>query len=461
MSIFSKKGLFITLTVIVASAAVYFVALSSAHISTEERLFRVEEGSSISAISKKLKEENYIKSRFLFQLSYFVFGHNKPIIPGAYKMVGDMSSREVVSVLEDTPWARNVFLPPNLNKEKIAVIIADALGWDMLDRQFFPHTLAGMQWQRYHDVIQDVFEREYEWNRTKKESFLTLSALYYSDEYDFFKHAYVSGTYEIPVESSRAQVAGILIDQFAKLHVKDEISGITHALDELAMNNIATMIEEEMELMPDIVAMPALDVTLTKKNGKNLLAFTTSYWNKGRGVLEFIADPKSKGVTGDLERKVYQRIYSLDGDYRERFAGSFMWHQPHLHYHFTDFAVYSFEPINVEGDSFKEGLHQKSTFCIRDSEPVDLAHPGAKKGASYSICGKERQGISPGWADSYYYTYVDQTFDVTKAPRGTYSLKISVNPKDRFEEITKDNNVSEVIVFLDVENGKVDVLEEK
>lgn len=458
---FWKKIFLLIIVVGIIGAFFYFFTFKTAIRTTEEKTVRIEEGSSIGEIAKKLSDEGIVKNDILFKTAFMIYGNSKSIDPGAYKLTPGMSLKEVVAELQKEPWARYVFIPPNKTKDEIGDILADQLGWDLLNRQFFANTYAGMQWQRYHDVIQDVFEAEYEWNRTKKEAFLSLSSLYYSNEFDFFKKAYVPGTYEIPSSSSRAQVAGILIEQFATLHENDEVVGIIAVLDQDAMDQIAQMVEEEMELMPDIVALPALDVVLNKKDGRSQLAFTTSYWNKGRGALELIADPKTRGNKGDLERNVYQRIYRLDGDYTERLSGRFLWHQAHLHYHFEDFAIYSLEPVDIGGAEFTEKRYLKSTFCVRDSEPIDLSHPGAEKGASYQVCGKERQGISPGWADSYYYTYVDQSLDVTGIPKGTYSLKIIVNPEDRFDEITKENNISEVILYIDVEKNKIEILEEK
>lgn len=458
---FSKRALLILSVMIVIVTGIFFFISSSAETSIGDYTFRVEYGLSKNKIAKKLAAEDLVPSALLFRVANFIYGTGEPIVPGSYKLRSGMSLKEVVNVLHGEPWAKFVHIPANLSKVEIGNIFADALGWDSLNRQFFANTYAGMQWMRYHEFIQDVFAREFSWNKTKKESFLTLSALYYDKEFDFFKNHYVAGTYEIPAGSSRAQAAGILIDQYSELNSKDEVEKVTAALDEVSMNNIAQLIEEEMELMPDIVALPPLDLTVKKKDGRTLLAFTTSYWNKGRGPLEFVADPTTRGLKEDVVRSVNQRIYKIDGDYRERPSGSFLWHQTHLHYHFSDFAVYELKPLDIGGADFKDDMQLKSTFCIRDSEPIDLSHPGAQKGASYSICGKERQGIAPGWADSYYYTYVDQTFDVTGAPSGTYVLRILINPKNRFEEITKENNVGEVVISLDAAKGEVEVLEER
>jgi hypothetical protein len=364
----------------------------------------------------------------------------------------------MVYKLEDKPYAIYVTIEPGMTKQQIGDRIGSALNWNVLDKQYFSHTYAGMQWQHYQEYIQDIFPAAYKWNTTKTQTFLSMSALYNDEERDFFKNMYVPGTYEIQLDASRANVAGLLIDKFAEEH-PDSKDTLQTYLDKGSMATVAQLIDKEMVLMPDIVAIPPQDITLKKEGDVTSILFTTAYWNKGSGPLELVADPKTKGIRADITRNVYQRIYHLDGDYTERLAGRFLWHQPHLHYHFEDFAIYTFE--SLDDTKAKEKQLYKSTFCIRDSEPIDLSHPGANRDASYKICGKERQGISPGWADAYYYTYVDQKFTVSNLPAGKYSLKILINPKDRFDEVTKDNNVGETIIYLDVKNNIVKVLEEK
>ncbi|HEY9583736.1 MAG TPA: endolytic transglycosylase MltG, partial [Candidatus Paceibacterota bacterium] len=381
-----------------------------------------------------------------YYFSHFAFGREAHPEPGGYKLSSAMRIRDMVYALEEKPWAKYVTISPDTTKEQMGEIIGEALGWGTLDRQYFAHTYAGMQWQNYEEILEEIFEKQYAWDKTEKEAFLTLSALYYDSQHDFLKKMYVPGTYEIPIDSSRAQVAGLLMEQFDKQY-KDKKGALDSSLDKSTMDNIAKLIENEMVLMPDIVAIPPQDVTLKNVDGRTNLLFTASYWNKGRGALEFVADQSTREVEGDVERKVNQRIYHLDGDYEEHLSGVFLWHKEHRHYHFKDFAIYTLEPVeNIEGSNFPEKLSFKSTFCVRDSEPTDLSHPGADRNASYKVCGKERQGISPGWADSYYYTYIDQKFDITNIPKGVYKLKITINPENRFEEITKENNIGEALL---------------
>src|SRR3989344_4602433 len=435
--------------------------ISKFEVSDVKKVVRVEAGEGLLDVSRKLKHNSLVSHRGYFHLMYFLYGRGRSVAPGGYRIASAMPMKDMVYALSDTPWAKSVEIPAGVTKDEIGEIVGKTLGWSELDKQFFSYTYAGMQWQRYHERVESEFVAKYGWEKGQRETFLGLSSLYKEPEYDFFKKLYEPGTYEIPAGSSRAQVAGILIDRFSEKHGDNEYANMIAMLDRASMDAIAKLIEEEMELMPDIAAIPPGDVTLKKENGKTYLLFTTSYWNRGRGPLELVADHSTKNIKGDLERKVFQRIYTLDGDYRERLSGSFLWHQTHLHYHFADFATYRLDGVEVEGSDFKISSHLKSTFCIRDSEPIALYHPGADKKPSYTICGKERQGISSGWADSYYYTYVDQRFDVTNASKGVYLLTIDINPEDRFEEITKVNNKSEVLMFLNVEDGFVDVLEER
>lgn len=462
--IFSFRVLMVSIVAIAIAITAYLTLLYTSPTSPADVHFRVGEKDTVHTIAQRLTTEGVIKHRIFFYFTYYIFGRQDPIDPGGYKLSNTMKVREIVRVLELNPASTYVLIPDDVSKEDIAGILADALGWGMLDRQYFSHTYAGMQWQKYQELIEESFQKQYKWNDTKTHTFLTLSALYYDGAYDFLKDMYVPGTYEIPLDASRAQTAGILIDRFSVEH-PDDRQALARFIDRPSADSVVKLIEEQMVLMPDIVAMPAQDMTLKEAGDRTYLQFTTSYWNKGRGPLELIPDESTKGVRTDHDRKIYQRIYSLDGDYTERLSGTFLWHSPHLHYHFQDFAIYELEPLGSPlgaGNIPKvDKQSQKSTFCIRDSEPIDLSHPGADKKASYTICGKERQGISPGWADSYYYTYVDQKFDVTNFPKGTYRLTIKINPLSRFDEITKENNVGEVIFDLDVSNDKITITSEK
>ncbi|MBP9756992.1 MAG: hypothetical protein KBD06_00145 [Candidatus Pacebacteria bacterium] len=215
------------------------------------------------------------------------------------------------------------------------------------------------------------------------------------------------------------------------------------------------------ELLPDLVPMPATDLKIAEaENGDLRLLFSTTYLNQGRGTLELRADPKTAGVRADIDRDVLQRIYFKDGGSRDKVVGNFLWHQTHLHYHYQDFIVYD---LAVEGGENLEdlsGILQKSTFCLRDISRILSPVEGKKEEATYKICGKELQGVSVGWGDTYYFDYPDQALNIESLPSGTYRLTFIANPERRLDELAYSNNTSYVIFNYDREKRTVEVTKE-
>lgn len=215
------------------------------------------------------------------------------------------------------------------------------------------------------------------------------------------------------------------------------------------------------EMLPDLVPMPAADLTLMEgEDGELRLLFSTTYLNQGRGTLELRADPTTKGIRDDIDRDVLQRIFLRNGDYRDKVVGTFLWHQTHLHYHYQDFIVYDLEVEQGENLEELSGILQKSTFCLRDISRVLSPVEGKKEEATYKICGKELQGVSVGWGDTYYYNYPDQALNIESLPSGTYRLNFFANPEKRIDELSYSNNTSYVVFTYDKENRKIEVIKE-
>ncbi|RJR12629.1 hypothetical protein C4585_03385 [Candidatus Parcubacteria bacterium] len=215
------------------------------------------------------------------------------------------------------------------------------------------------------------------------------------------------------------------------------------------------------DLLPDLVPLPPRDMKVDTVDGKVLLYFSTTYFNQGLGTLELRADPATAGVRADIERDVLQRIYHQNGSHRDKKVGTFLWHQEHLHYHFTDFISYDLESLGDPTPENLSGLLVKSTFCLRDiSRVLGLTIPNRVEEATYKICAKELQGVSVGWGDTYYWDYPAQNLDITELPSGTYKLTFIANPARNLEETRYDNNTSSAIFTIDVENETVEVLEE-
>lgn len=214
------------------------------------------------------------------------------------------------------------------------------------------------------------------------------------------------------------------------------------------------------DLLPDLASLPASDLLYEETaDGSGYLLFSATYFNQGDGPLELIADPETASLRGDMERDVFQRIHMEDGTYRDALAGTFEWHESHLHYHFTDFMEYDLRQEGAGDGEAQSGVLIKSTFCVRDVSRIMMDLPNQKEDAEHTECWRARQGISVGWGDTYYYNYPDQSINVSDLPSGTYVLTLTVNPTDRLIEKNYANNVSKVRFTLDKEHGTITLID--
>ncbi len=199
-----------------------------------------------------------------------------------------------------------------------------------------------------------------------------------------------------------------------------------------------------VDLPPNLIALPAANVSLVSgSGGVSTLRFSTTSWNSGTGPLEIVAGSVDSG-TG--KQKVDQRVLLSDGSSFLHQAGWFTYHPQHNHIHFDDYAIYSLQPVNAPGGSSRTGT--KTTFCIMDTTKVDTGLPGAPGAAVYSSCGSVVQGMSVGWGDSYGSHLAGQELDFTGNADGIYQLKIDIDPNKRLIEVTKDDNVSCVLLNI-------------
>lgn len=212
----------------------------------------------------------------------------------------------------------------------------------------------------------------------------------------------------------------------------------------------------QTDRLPNVVALPAKDISLVANpavtNGW-LIRFSTTTWNAGSGPLELVAGE----VESDSQRRrVYQRIYRTDGTWLDRFAGSFVYHPAHNHFHFERYAWYILQPLNAPGASQRQG--SKTTFCIMDTNRIDSQRPGSPGSAYYASCGNAVQGMSIGWGDTYGSHLAGQSVDFTGEPDGLYQLKISADPKAVLRETTRSDNIS--CVLLSVRKPNLTVLDQ-
>ena len=197
-------------------------------------------------------------------------------------------------------------------------------------------------------------------------------------------------------------------------------------------------------LPPNLIPLGAFSPTLaTDSGGRATLRFSTTTWNKGTGPLELAA---GQVETGSGKLRVYQVLYSSGGGTTLHFAGAFEYHPAHNHMHFNDYALYSLQPVNAPGGSERTGA--KTTFCVMDTTPVNTQLPGARAQAFYSQCGRDLQGMSVGWGDTYGSHLAGQEIDFTGNADGIYQLKIEVDPKKVLVESNESDNVSCVLLNI-------------
>ncbi len=86
-------------------------------------------------------------------------------------------------------------------------------------------------------------------------------------------------------------------------------------------------------LYPDLKTLPPRDLKLertdqeTPGSAHNVLRFSSTAWNVGRGALAIRGDIDPATKSGPA----YQRIYNEDGSFSEHPVGGFYWHAQHSH----------------------------------------------------------------------------------------------------------------------------------
>ncbi len=201
------------------------------------------------------------------------------------------------------------------------------------------------------------------------------------------------------------------------------------------------------DVLPDLVPLAPYELRYDTLNGRTILRFTATFWNSGDAALELTAN----GGSGSTDESVdtFQKIYQKDGTARLAEVGEFLWHSVHGHYHFANFADYTLFPaLASEFKTSNPTVTEKTTFCMRDDLAIDTSLPGAPDAKGYTICGKNRQGVSVGWADRYPSSLPDQYIDVNDVTPGIYRLSFVVDPSARFTEKNVNNNTSATIVEL-------------
>lgn len=204
-------------------------------------------------------------------------------------------------------------------------------------------------------------------------------------------------------------------------------------------------------VLPRLVVVPPSAVRIESSGGERVLRFATIIENRGEGALEV----RRSGVD-DKESRAVQRVFArYPGDEKivvehETTVGTFVLHEGHGHYHLSPFARYE-----LLDETFAPALGtkpaEKVSFCLRDSQPI----AGGTGEGRYTECGRELQGISPGFADVYKDDLPDQEIAIGDLADGVYYLVNALTAT--FESAsTAEDRVSAVKVKI--AGGEVKVL---
>ncbi len=211
------------------------------------------------------------------------------------------------------------------------------------------------------------------------------------------------------------------------------------------------------ELLPDLETLPPFELRLVvdHRTGRHFLRLSNSIVNAGPGPLELYGRPDP--VSGTT--RVVQRVFYVDSSFEDLPVGEFIFHPYHVHTHLEDFAVYEVWSLTAAG-----GLHSrvadsgKISYCIMDYHyyPEGLREGTAPRWQQYASCGTGRQGLSPGWTDTYHYYQPGQWVDITDLPDGVYALVSRVDPDNRLREVNEYNNAN--LVRFELRSNQLIVL---
>jgi Lysyl oxidase len=196
--------------------------------------------------------------------------------------------------------------------------------------------------------------------------------------------------------------------------------------------------------LPDLRSLPAFEISLNAKQTQ--LRFAATVWNGGTSplVIDGFRDTQDESKMDS-----YQYFYDAEGEqtgYQR--VGSMKYHGAnHNHWHYEDVAEYSL----VDADGQPVATSRKVSFCLVNTDAVDLTRPGADWLQDIddlgSMCGDVgalavRQQLSAGHGDTYFQFRAGQAISLEGVPNGTYYLKISANPYQRLVESDTANNDS-------------------
>lgn len=217
--------------------------------------------------------------------------------------------------------------------------------------------------------------------------------------------------------------------------------------------------------LPDLQTIPPFGLQLISNGSgsRRVLRFSNSVANTGSAALELRGDmdPETLVVT------LIQEVPTLTGKVAASRLGGFEYHPEHGHWHWQGFSLYEIWSLGPNARLEQAQLNSgKVGYCMMDTgrantawldtlSPVNQIPIAAQ---AYTSCGWRRQGISPGWIDTYLRHLPGQSMDISDLTDGVYALRSVVDPEGLLVEADKSNNDS--LVYFHLEGTRLTILED-
>jgi hypothetical protein len=220
--------------------------------------------------------------------------------------------------------------------------------------------------------------------------------------------------------------------------------------DRAALTRAPILTDPDPATLPDLVALPAYGIQVSREGGRDRLNFGANVWDRGPASLVV----EGYRVDGEDRMDAYQYFLG-DGEVVGRASvGSFAFDRRdgHQHWHFLQFARYRL----LDATLAQALRSRKQSFCLAPTDAIDLTADGAvwrPDGLGFSQCGWEdalwiREVLPAGWGDTYFQGVPGQSFDITGLPNGTYWIEVRANPLGSLYDVdpTNDTSLREVIL---------------
>ena len=205
-------------------------------------------------------------------------------------------------------------------------------------------------------------------------------------------------------------------------------------------------------LRPDVIALPANDLSVQSTSTGRRLRFASSLGNLGPGVLEIRPNRNQPCPPGQHHstqvvyrdgngNDTYNRF--LDTQLVRRPAGCMVFHPRHDHWHFMATARYTLLERGT-AERVVVSARRKVSFCLRDSDRLPSRYGSWSHPMTYGACRTwSAQGIAVGWMDVYQSFLAGQSLPLPRRLEdGVYCLETVVDPRNQLIESDDTNNSS-------------------